>query len=92
MSKAGLSCRRNTLLLSGGKIRGHDGSSSKHAHDDVNVIMSMACNVKQSLRLMRNSAEQYFLLALRLHSIKDHVKKNLYANGEKYRDGFLKDR
>ena len=54
--------------------------------------MSMTCNAKESLRLMRNSAEQYFLLALRLHSIRDHVKKNLYANGEKYRDGFLKDR
>ena len=44
-----------------------DGRSSKHAHDDVNVIMSMACNAKQSLRLMRNSAEQYFLLALHLY-------------------------
>ena len=51
--------------------------------------MSMTCNAKESLRLMRNSAEQYFLLVLRLHSIRDHVKNNLYANGEKYRDGFF---
>ena len=51
--------------------------------------MSMAGNVKQLLRLMRYSAEQYALLALRLHSIRDHVKKHLYANGEKYRDGFF---